>query len=327
MPVYTFEQCSDIIAQTLNNPAHLNREPFGLYEPILYTFSTGGKYIRSSLALLACNLFSDKIDQALYPAIALEAFHNFTLIHDDIMDDAPIRRGKPTVHMKWSANTALLSGDAMHVLACQYMLRAPGTVLQPVLQMFHKTAMEVCEGQQWDMDFEHADYISIDEYLRMIELKTSVLLACSLYIGGLCGGGDQIQCDWLYQFGRNLGLAFQIQDDLLDVYADPAVFGKATGGDIVANKKTFLLITAMNKADEAMRLRLHRAMSTYFPTPEEKIAEVTAIYDTLHIREDAEKEIERYFNFALDALDKVEVDAPRKEEIRKLALRLMKRQK
>lgn len=327
MPIYTFEQCSDMVVQRLNDPRQLNREPFGLYEPMLYTFSTGGKYIRSSLTLLACNLFSDSVEQALFPAIGLETFHNFTLIHDDMMDHAPIRRGKPTVHVKWTPNTALLSGDAMHVLACQYMLKSPENVLQQVLQMFHKTAMEVCEGQQWDMDFETCSYISIDEYLRMIELKTSVLLACSLYIGGLCGGGNASQCEWLYQFGRNLGLAFQIQDDLLDVYSDPSVFGKAVGGDIVSNKKTFLLITAMNKADDATRLRLLNAMNAEYASPDVKIAEITAIYDEIHVREDAEREIGRYFDFALDALGKVDVPEERKAEIRRLAMRLMKRRK
>ena len=327
MSIHTFEACSARISREMERLRSLGKEPSGLYEPILYTFSTGGKHIRSSLTLLACNLFSDSIEQAVGPAMGLETFHNFTLIHDDIMDHAAVRRGAPAVHVKWSLNTALLSGDAMHVLACQYMMQAPPDVLTPVLRLFHQTAMEVCEGQQWDMDFEQRDDVAIEEYLKMIELKTSVLLAASACIGGLCGGGSEADCDRLYQFGRNLGLAFQIQDDLLDVYGDPEVFGKALGGDIQSNKKTFLLLTAMNKADAPTRRRLMQALTAGYPSPDAKFREVTGIYRLLHVKEDAEKEIENYFRFALQALDDVSVDDGRKQELRTLAQRLMKRQK
>lgn len=323
--MYTFAECTERIRQEINQFQIKN--PKGLYEPIAYTFSTGGKYLRSSLTLMACNLFSNTIEQAIYPALGIEAFHNFTLIHDDIMDQALMRRGKPTVHIKWSENTALLSGDAMHVLACQYMLQTPKEVLLPVLKMFHKTAMEVCEGQQWDMDFEQEHYITIEDYLKMIDLKTSVLLAGAAYIGGLCGGGDTTQCDLLYQFGHNLGMAFQIQDDLLDVYSDPNIFGKAVGGDIQCNKKTFLLVTAINKADDDVRARLIQALTTYFPTPEEKIQEVIDIYNLLNIKEDSLAEIEKYFSLALQALHHLNVPQDRTLQIEQLALSLMHREK
>ena len=222
----------------------MGREPFSLYEPINYSLSNGGKRIRPLLTLLACNLFSEKIDQAIDAALAIEIFHNFTLLHDDIMDKADIRRGKPTVHKKWNENTAILSGDAMFIKSYDFLLETKTEKFKEILQVFNNTALEVCEGQQYDMEFENRNDVSENEYLRMIELKTSVLLAAALKIGAIIGGAENADADLLYDFGRNIGLAFQLQDDMLDVYGSKNTFGKEIGGDIVANKKTFLLIKA-----------------------------------------------------------------------------------
>ena len=243
----------------LNLP--FNTEAGKLIDPIKYILSIGGKRLRPVLALMACNLFNDKIDEAIIPAAGLEVFHNFTLIHDDIMDKAPLRRNFPTVHCKWNINQAVLSGDVMAFITNECFLQTPPRCLLKVFRVFNKAAIEVCVGQQLDIDFENATIISEDEYLRMIELKTAILLAASVKIGAIIGGASDKDSELMYDFGRNLGLAFQIQDDLLDIYGDIKVFGKIPGGDILTNKKTFLLVKALEIASKEQIKQLHELFS------------------------------------------------------------------
>ncbi|PLX19439.1 MAG: isoprenyl synthetase, partial [Marinilabiliales bacterium] len=258
--MYNLKELQDLINKKISNEK-IGREPFSLYDPIKYTLESGGKRIRPVLVLMTCNLFSDKIEHALRPAIGLEIFHNFTLLHDDIMDHADIRRGNPTVHKKWNENAAILSGDAMFIKAYEYFLDCQSTNFREILKIFNSTALEVCEGQQYDMEFEEKAIVTEAEYLRMIELKTSVLLAAALKIGALLGGANEKDADLLYQFGLNIGLAFQLQDDYLDVYGDVKVFGKKIGGDIVANKKTFMLIKAQEMARGEIKEQLNQLLN------------------------------------------------------------------
>jgi geranylgeranyl diphosphate synthase type II len=303
-------------------------EPANLYAPVEYALEAGGKRIRPVLALMACNLFGDDIQPALIPAVALEVFHNFTLLHDDVMDHADIRRNRPTVHRRWSENVAILSGDAMQVLAYRYLCRAKTELLPALLEAFSAAALEVCEGQQYDMDFERRTDVSIGEYLNMIRLKTAALLAASLKIGALCGGAEQQNTEALYRFGVALGLTFQIRDDLLDVYADPRMFGKATGGDILSGKKTFLLLSALEKADSATRRQLLELIGNGEIADGEKIRRATAIYDLLDVRRTAEQAMETYSSEAMEHLQAVKIpDASRKAELKKTAAMLLKRTK
>ena len=241
-------ELSDLIHQSVNK-LQFPVSPKGLYDPIRYMLSLGGKRMRPVLTLMACDAFNGDVERAISPALGLEVFHNFTLLHDDIMDNAPLRRSKPTVHEKWNSNIAILAGDAMFVQSCQLVMDTPSSVVKEVMEVFTKTALEVCEGQQYDMDFESMNEVSIEEYIDMIRLKTAVLLGASLKIGALIGNADSEAASHLYDFGVNLGIAFQLQDDILDVYGDASFFGKQVGGDILANKKTYLLITALNKAN------------------------------------------------------------------------------
>ncbi|MBR1878362.1 MAG: polyprenyl synthetase family protein [Paludibacteraceae bacterium] len=288
-----------------------NREPRGLYEPIEYTLAAGGKRIRPTLALTAAEavvngglISGDAIDHVLPAALALEVFHNFTLLHDDVMDRAAVRRGRPTVHTKWNDNTAILSGDQMLIEAYKLLSDVPADKLPKVLKWFNEMATGICEGQQYDVDFEHANQVSIDDYMMMIEKKTSVLLAYAMKIGGYIAGGNEAQQEALYQFGLHIGLAFQIQDDVLDVYGDPKTFGKAIGGDICCNKKTFLLLTALEKADGDTKAELLQwLMAT--DNNEEKIAAVTDIYNRLGVRAAAEDVIEQHTSLALQQLDRL----------------------
>jgi len=254
--MFSFEYYMTTIEEELKRLAIGRKIPAGLYEPIDYVMAAGGKRVRPVLTLMACHLFSDDIGKAVTPALALEIFHNFTLLHDDLMDHADVRRNRPTVHKRWNESAAILSGDAMLILAYRLMCRAQSEILPELLDVFTQTALEVCEGQQYDMDFEQRSDVCIDEYLQMIRLKTAVLLAASLKIGAICGGATRENIESLDRFGISLGLTFQIQDDWLDVYADPDVFGKAIGGDILTGKKTFLLLTAFEKADETTRTKL-----------------------------------------------------------------------
>jgi len=272
-----------------------NRKPETIYEPIKYVLSIGGKRIRPVLMLLAYNMYKDNPESILMPACALETYHNYTLLHDDLMDNADVRRGVPTVHRKWNANTAILSGDSMLVVAYQRMAQCDSGKLKPVLDLFTETALEIGEGQQYDMDFECRNDVTEDEYIEMIRLKTSVLLACAMKIGAILADAPAADADLLYKFGEQLGLAFQLQDDLLDVYGDPKVFGKAIGGDITSNKKTYMLINALQRADAFQRAELDRWINAREFDRAEKIAAVTDIYNQLGIREICEARINHYF--------------------------------
>ena len=279
-----------------------SKEPKGLYEPIGYTLASGGKRIRPMLALIASALFGGKEEEVLPAALALEVFHNFTLLHDDVMDRAEVRRGRPTVHIKWNDNTAILSGDQMLIEAYRLLSRVPADKLPQVLQWFNDMATGICEGQQYDVDFEQMSEVTIADYMKMIELKTSVLLAYALKIGGYIAGATDAQQEALYQFGLHIGLAFQMQDDILDVYGDPKTFGKAIGGDICCNKKTFLLLTALNNADAASKAELEGWLAVT-DRDQEKIAAVTALYNRLGVREAAEAVMEEHTAIALQQLD------------------------
>lgn len=302
-----------------------SKEPKGLYEPIGYTLASGGKRIRPTLAMIASSLFGGKEEEVLPAALALEVFHNFTLLHDDVMDRAEVRRGRPTVHVKWNDNTAILSGDQMLIEAYKLLSHVPTDKLPQVLQWFNTMATGICEGQQYDVDFEQKNEVSIAEYMKMIELKTSVLLAYALKIGGYIAGANPAQLESLYQFGLHIGLAFQIQDDILDVYGNPETFGKAIGGDICCNKKTFLLLTAFEKADPQSKAELQQWLAISNRN-QEKIAAITAIYDHLGVRAAGETAMEEHTTLALAQLDTL----PQNEataQLRSLAERLAARKK
>ena len=278
------------------------REPYGLYEPIEYTLAAGGKRVRPQLAMIACQMFGGNEEEALPAALALEVFHNFTLLHDDVMDKADMRRGRPTVHVKWNENTAILSGDQMLIEAYKLLSDVPSDKLPKVLRLFNKMATEICEGQQYDVDFESMEHVTKDEYLMMIRLKTSVLLATALQIGAYIADADEQAQEALYQFGINIGLAFQIQDDILDVWGDPNTFGKAVGGDISCNKKTFVYLEAMRRlGDEAKNLE--QWYSQVLEDNTEKIAAVKVIFEQLGVREACEAVVEDYTQKALAILD------------------------
>lgn len=300
------------------------RQPYGLYEPIEYTLAAGGKRVRPQLAMIASQLFDGNDEDVLPAALALEIFHNFTLLHDDVMDHAEVRRGRPTVHVKWNENTAILSGDQMLIEAYKMLSQVPVDKLPKVLYLFNKMATEICEGQQYDVDFESQEHVAIDDYLLMIRLKTSVLLATALQMGAYIAGADEQAQDALYQFGIHIGLAFQIQDDILDVWGDPATFGKAIGGDIACNKKTFVALTAMQLADEENRQALRAWLSQTLQDNVQKITEVTAIYDRLAVRTECEKQVMKLTQLALAHLDVLPQNEAT-DELRKLAEKLYTR--
>lgn len=304
-----------------------DRKPESIYEPIRYVLSIGGKRIRPVLMLLAYNMYKDDPEHILMPACALETYHNYTLLHDDLMDNADVRRGVPTVHRKWNANTAILSGYSMLVVAYQRMAQCDADKLKPVLSLFTETALEIGEGQQYDMDFECRNDVTEEEYIEMIRLKTSVLLACAMKIGAILADAPTEDADLLYKFGEQLGLAFQLQDDLLDVYGDPKVFGKAIGGDITSNKKTYMLINAMQRADDRQRAELERWISARDFDRAEKIAAVTDIYNQLGIRELCETRINHYFAESEKSLARVAVADERKAQLRAFMAALLKREK
>lgn len=301
-----------------------DRKPASLYAPIKYVLSMGGKRIRPTLMLLAYNLFKDDPEKILSSACALETYHNYTLLHDDLMDNADVRRGQPTVHKKWNANLAVLSGDSMLVLAYQRMTECDSHLAE-VLRLFTETALEIGEGQQMDMEFETRNDVCEEEYIEMIRLKTSVLLACAMKIGALLADAPADDADNLYRFGEKIGLAFQLQDDYLDVYGDPAVFGKAIGGDIVSNKKTYMLINAFNRADNAQRAELERWVQATDFDRQEKVKAVTGLYDEMGIDRLAQQKIAGYFNESKTYLDRVGVSDERKSELMRYAQRMMKR--
>ena len=289
------------------------REPLNLYEPIDYTISLGGKRLRPVLCLASCELFGGSLSDGLNAAIAIELFHNFTLLHDDIMDEAPIRRGQPSVYKKWNSNVAILSGDTMFAKAYEYIGKVEQSKLADIHRIFTQTAIEVCEGQQYDMNFEEKTHVTEEEYINMIRLKTAVLLGASLKIGGIIGGASKEDLKHIYQFGENLGIAFQLKDDLLDAYADQEKFGKQTGNDIVTNKKTYLLIRAFDRADERQRERLNY----YFDSAkkfedQEKIAAVMEIFNQLGIEEETKNAVKGYQQKAIQALDAINISEGRK---------------
>ena len=303
------------------------RKPFSLYEPIQYVLSLGGKRIRPALMLLTYQLYKDQPEDIMMPAVALETYHNYTLLHDALMDNADLRRGHATVHKRWDANTAVLSGDSMLVLAYERMAQVPADKLGAVLPLFTETALEIGEGQQYDMEFEQRNDVTEAEYIEMIRLKTSVLLACAVKIGAILAGADEKDADNLYQYGEQLGLAFQLQDDLLDVYGDPAVFGKAIGGDITSNKKTYMLINAFLLADDRQRRELHRWVDAKEFDRQEKIAAVTKLYNEIGIRRLCEEKINSYFESAKQYLARIDVPLERKQPLIDFTNEMMNRNK
>lgn len=303
-----------------------DRKPESLYEPIKYVLSMGGKRIRPTLMLLAYNLYKENPEDILMNACALETYHNYTLLHDDLMDNADMRRGHLTVHKKWNDNTAILSGDSMLVLAFQRMMQCDTKHLKDILDLFTVTALEIGEGQQYDMEFETRNDVKEEEYIEMIRLKTSVLLACALKIGAILADASAEDADNLYKFGEQIGLAFQLQDDYLDVYGDSKVFGKEIGGDITSNKKTYMLINAFNKANDAQRNELTRWVSARDFDRNEKVDAVTRLYNEIGIDQLAQDKIAYYFAQSKKFLDAVNVPEEKKEELRKYAQKMMKRQ-
>lgn len=314
-----------LVNKYLDNLSY-DRKPSSLYEPIRYVLSMGGKRIRPVLMLLSYNMFRENPEEILMPACALETYHNYTLLHDDLMDNADLRRGHETVHRKWDANTAILSGDSMLVLAYQRMAQCDKQKMPEVLSLFTETALEIGEGQQYDMDFERRNDVTEDEYIEMIRLKTSVLLACAMKIGAILAGASKEDADNLYRFGEQIGLAFQLQDDYLDVYGDTRVFGKAIGGDITSNKKTYMLINAMLRANDTQRAELEKWISATEFDREEKIAAVTRLYNEIGIDKLAQEKINFYFEQSRKYLAAVSVAEDRKAEITAYAQRMMKRE-
>jgi geranylgeranyl diphosphate synthase, type II len=324
--MYSQTELKELVDKAIVNLSY-NTEAEKLIDPVRYVLSIGGKRLRPVLALMSCNLFTDKINDAVMPATGLEVFHNFTLVHDDIMDKAPLRRNFPTVHNKWNLNQAVLSGDVMAFFSNDCFLQTPAAYLAKVFRTFNKAAIEVCVGQQLDIDFEKAMIITEADYLRMIELKTAILLATSAKIGAIIGGADEKDTDLLYEFGRNLGLAFQIQDDYLDTYGDIKIFGKTPGGDIVSNKKTFLLVKALEIASSEQFRQLQELLSIKEFDPQEKVHRIIAIYDQLDIRNITENLANEYINTAFRMLEDVKVIKERKSELEQMAGSLIGRVK
>lgn len=319
----TFQTYLDTVNQAIAAIPY-PEQPSQLYEPIAYHMALGGKRVRPVLVLMACDALGGEEDVALDAALGVEMFHNFTLLHDDVMDNADVRRGKPTVHRRWNSNTAILSGDTMLTLATQFIAR---TGNKAVMDLFNKTAIEIYEGQQWDMDFEDRNDVTVDEYINMIRLKTSVLLGCALKTGALLADGTEEDCDTLYEAGVNMGLAFQLQDDLLDVWGDPKTFGKEIGGDIMNNKKTFLLINAMQLAtgDDADELR--HWLNDPYTTRDDKVPAVTALYERLGVRQLAQDAIAEYNARAVESFNRVKISDEDKQAFIDLANRLAGRSK
>ncbi len=314
-----------LIDKAVNNlkyPAY----PAELYEPIAYILSMGGKRMRPALLLMACDLFGGDVEKALPPALAIEVFHNFTLMHDDIMDNAPLRRGKVTVHEKWNQNAAILSGDVMLIEGYKLMMQVEDRLLRVILDIFNNTAVGVCEGQQLDMDFEVRNDVKIDEYIYMIRLKTAVVLGGALKIGSILGGADMKDAELIAEFGENIGLAFQLQDDILDIYGSPEKFGKQVGGDIISNKKTYLLIKALELADANQKAELTKWINAEQFDQQGKVEAVTAIYNKVQVRTHAETTMHTYADKAFEALEKINLPEENKQYLRDFADSLMVRE-
>lgn len=323
--MFTKKQLQDKVNTYIDDIVY-NAQPERLYSPIKYVLSLGGKRIRPVLMLMAYNLYEEDVDSIMHCAVGLETYHNFTLLHDDLMDCAEIRRGMPTVHTKWDENTAILSGDAMLILAYKLMCKHKSEHINKAIDTFTDATLGVCEGQQYDMDFEKRTDVTENEYIEMIRLKTSLLLACALKIGAQLAGAPDEDAENLYLFGEKMGLAFQLQDDLLDVYGNPEIFGKKNGGDILCNKKTFMLINALNIAEGKTRKELEGWISKKEYNPQEKINAVTAIYDEIGIRQLCEKKIKLLFEESLESLEKVKVEDHKKQKLKDFAHSLMGRE-
>lgn len=318
----TYQQLFELFTSHINE-AEYGKNPKELYEPISYMMQLGGKRLRPILSLMACNLFEENVEKALHAAHAIEVFHNFSLVHDDIMDNAPLRRGKETVYKKWNMPIAILSGDLMMIKATQLLCKTNDTDIRELLDVFNNTAVEVCEGQQIDMNFETQKSVSHEEYLEMIKLKTAVLLGCSLQIGAIIGGANKEDAKHLYDFGINIGLAFQIQDDILDSFGDGSITGKQVGGDIISNKKTLLLIELLDSVHKDDQLLLEKAMENQ--NDNDKITVVLSLYNKYKIKEFAEGKKEIYLNLAHEHLSKVKIEDSKKVIIIHTAQELMNR--
>ncbi len=325
--MHTHEELYRLFTAKLKNEAELLKysEPENLYKPAIYTLENGGKRIRPILLLMAHELYSLSVNKSLCAAFAIEIFHNFTLLHDDIMDDAPIRRNRETVHIKYSTNSAILSGDAMSILAYQYLGKCKTDNFEKIFNIFTHTALQICEGQQYDMDFETRNNVSVEEYMKMIGYKTAVLLAASLQIGALMANAPDDDAKLLYDFGYNLGMAFQLQDDYLDSYGNTASFGKSIGGDILANKKTFMLLKAFELANHEQTDKLKRLINTEISNSQEKIDSVISIYNQLDIAALVKQEMEKYYNKAITCLKNVKVEPSKKTELLREAKKMMQR--
>ena len=320
----TFSAYIDIVQRELEK-LNWTTEPRGLYVPSSYVLSFGGKRVRPVFTLIANDIFNGNLTQVVPAALALEVFHNFTLLHDDVMDRADIRRGKQTVHKKWDENTAILSGDAMLIEAYKLLEQVPEKYQARVLHLFSKMALEICEGQQYDVDFERSSVVEIDDYLKMIRLKTAVLLATALQIGALMAGADEKQISLMYEFGICIGIAFQLRDDFLDVYGDEATFGKAIGGDILCRKKTFLSITAFKNAKGELLDELDLWFNSEDKKPQEKIDKITQIYDQLNVSQLCKKMIDSYNQKAMEILDELGLPVEKRDFLKQIAQKLMQR--
>lgn len=320
-PIGHYQQ---IISDYFNNTS-VEKEPVNLYSPIQYILSLGGKRMRPVLTLMAAEVFDADCKKALPAAIAVEMFHNFSLVHDDIMDDAPLRRGNETVHEKWNVNTAILSGDAMLILAYQYFEQYEPKIFRSLAKLFSKTALEVCEGQQWDVDFEERDNVTLAEYLKMIEYKTAVLVAAAMQMGAIVAETTPENCDLIYDFGLNLGIAFQLQDDYLDAFGDPATFGKQVGGDIIENKKTYLYLIALKNANDKEREELKALFATHPEDSTDKIATAKAIFTRTGADAATQKAIEGYTYKAFATLEKMDITADKKQSLKDFGTKLMGR--
>jgi geranylgeranyl diphosphate synthase type II len=323
--MHTKKELQKIISEAFET-ANYQYEPSSLYDPIKYMMDLGGKRLRPLLTLMSCDMFGGNIRLAVSPAMGLELFHNFTLIHDDIMDLAPIRRGKETVFKKWNTNSAILSGDTLFVLAYDYVSKTDPVLLPAVLELFNDTARKVCEGQQYDMDYEKISDVTIGDYLLMIRLKTAVLISCSLKLGAIIAGAAKEQAELIYNFGENLGLAFQLQDDYLDVFGDLSKFGKEIGNDIVTNKKTFLYLKSFELAGPSQQKTLLEQFGGPEADPNEKVRAVTGIYRELGIDRLSRELIDNYFSKSLEILEKIDVPQARKEILREVAHQMVERE-
>lgn len=322
--MHAIHQYQEFIADYLQ-AQYEDKEPKNLYDPIHYILDLGGKRMRPVLTLMSAEIFDADYNKALPAALAVEVFHNFSLVHDDIMDDAPLRRGKETVHEKWNINTGILSGDAMLILAYQYFEKYEPTIFRDLAKLFSKTALEVCEGQQWDVDFETRDDVTIAEYLKMIEYKTAVLVAAAMKMGAIIAGTTEENANLIYEFGLNLGLAFQLQDDYLDAFGDPATFGKQVGGDIIENKKTYLYLKAVAYSPIEVVEQLLHLFSVHPNDNAEKISSVKAIFNSSGASKATQEAIQHFTFKAFETLEKLSISSDKKDQLRTFGENLMGR--